>query len=424
MEGTLIRINRHWENKKYASLHNRALLDQLLKKKDLPHIQVLTGVRRSGKSTIFKLLINHLMEEGTDPKEILLLHLDEPAFTTLWDNVSELNKVVELTEKLTSKHVNYLFLDEVQQVNDWELFVKGSYDTNRFKKIYVTGSNSNLLQNKFATLLSGRYFANTVRPFSIKEVFMLHQFSDRLTAVSRKPEMLRMIDEYLVWGSFPEIVLSKMNNDIKTDLLHSYYESIVLKDCITFNQLRDAQLFYRFLHFLLTNIGSCFRFSSIGKALKSNENTVRSYLASASQSFVVSDITNFSFSLKEDSRPLHKVFCIDNGLMNVVSSRFSPYKGALLENAVYNELVNNGYEMITFARKNEECDFIAQKDKQYHAFQVCHELTPGNQDRELAGFKAISDDVHLASKTIVTYDQENKLEDVYVIPFWQLFGGL
>ena len=122
--------------------------------RDSPHIHVLTGIRRSGKSSLFRLIINHLMENGVNPREILTLNLDEPIFTPIWSNSAQIYHAIEQAEVLTGTKVTYLFLDEVQQVTNWELFVKGAYDTRRFKKIYVTGSTSDLLQRQFATSVS------------------------------------------------------------------------------------------------------------------------------------------------------------------------------------------------------------------------------------------------------------------------------
>jgi predicted AAA+ superfamily ATPase len=423
METTILRLNKHWESGKYPDLHGRMIVNSLKRKKDLPHIQVLTGIRRSGKSTIFRLMINDLIDSGTNPKEILLLNLDEPIFTSLWENVSELYQVVDITEKLTSVKVKYLFLDEVQHVKNWELFAKGAYDTQRFNKIYITGSNSDLLHQQFATLLSGRYFADTVRPFSLKELLLLHGFSDRYSTIARRPDLFRLVDLYMKYGSFPEIVLKPMDDTIKTELLNSYYESIVLKDCIVYNQVRDSSLFYRLLHFLMSNAGAPFYYNSLAKSVKSNENTVRNYLEYAHRSYVVSDITNFSFSLKEDTRSQHKAYSIDTGLMNAVGFQFMKRSGMLLENIVYNELINTGYSEISFIRQNDgECDFIAKKEDVFHAFQVCHELTPLNQDREIGGFNVLGK-LTPASKTLLTYNQEDaSFEGIKVVPFWQFFG--
>ena len=422
METTILRLNKHWNGEKYNSLQYRSIVENLKKKKDLPHIQVLTGIRRCGKSTIFRLMINDLLESGINPKSILLLNLDEPIFSSLWENSSELYKIVEMAEKITAQPVKYLFLDEVQQVKDWELFVKGAYDTQRFSKIYITGSNSDLLHNKFATLLSGRYFANTVRPLSLKEIFQINGITDRFSALSRRMDLLQLTEQYLQWGSFPEIALHKMEDSVKTELLNSYYESIVLKDCIVYNQIRDSGLFYRLLHFVLSNAGVLFHYNSLAKVVKSNEATVRNYLNCANRSYIIADITNFSFSLKEDTRPQHKVYGIDNGLMRAVGFQFMSREGMLLENAVYNELINCGYDEISFARSKEECDFIARKDGDFHAFQVCHTLTPLNQNREFSGFNALENKLTPASKTIITYDTNDIVGDVSVVPFWEFFG--
>ncbi|MDR2564031.1 MAG: ATP-binding protein [Prevotellaceae bacterium] len=422
MNSTLLRLNPHWSGKKYHSLQCRSAVENLKRKKDLPHIQVLTGIRRSGKSSIFRLMINDLIDGGADPKSILILNLDEPIFTFVWENVAELYKIVEAAEQITGISIKYLFLDEVQQLSGWELFVKGAYDTQRFAKIYLTGSNSDLLQNKFATLLSGRYFSNIIRPLSLKEIFTINGLTDRYAALSQRLKMLSLTEKYLQWGSFPEIALNEIENSVKTELLSSYYESIVLKDCIVYNNVRDNALFYKLLHFVLSNVAAQFRYNTLAKAVKSNEVTVRNYLNYAARSYIITDVANFSFSLKEDNRPQHKIYSIDNGLTSAVGFQFMNREGMLLENAVYNELVNSGYVDIAFVRSKEECDFVARKDGAYHAFQVCHTLTPLNRDREFAGFNVLNGILKVESKTLITYDAGETINDICVIPFWDFFG--
>ena len=240
MEKTLILQNPHWEGKAYAGLYRRQLMDNLLQKKMLPHVQILTGVRRCGKSTLFKLLINDLIEDGVSPKSILNINLD-----------------AERAEALTGEKVEYLFLDEVQQMENWEVFVKSAYDSKEFRKIYVTGSNSNMLQSKFAAMLSGRYFENEVRPFSLRECLGTIGVHSLLDAYQRMPEVLRLINGCMAFGSFPEIVLSGLDDVLKQELLHSYFESIVQKDCIVYNSIRDSQLFYKTVNYLLRKITCC-----------------------------------------------------------------------------------------------------------------------------------------------------------------------
>jgi len=417
MEKTLVQQNPQWNGKPFKGLANRRIMQNLLDKQHLPHIQILTGIRRCGKSTIFKLLMNDLLASGISPKTILNINLDAPVFISLWDNAQHLNSIIEAAEQLTGEKVQYLFLDEVQQIQDWEIYVKAVYDTQAFRKIYITGSNSNLLKNRFSSLLSGRYFANEIRPFSIAESLATIGVHSTLDGYQNLPQVLRLTSNLIKYGSFPEIVLGKMNDDIKTELLHSYFDSIVQKDCILYNAIRDPHLFYRCTHYLLQNAGNRFSLQQLGKSLNSNENTMGSYLNYLCDSYICTDIRNFSFSQKETKRSEHKCYCIDNGLMQANTQRFSPDSGRFFENLVFNELCNKGYENISFDNSKGECDFIAWKDGNVHAFQVCYELNEHNKSRELNGFSIPQ--LSLASKTLITFNQKEEIEDIQIVPLWE-----
>ena len=388
MEKTLILQNPHWEGKAYAGLYRRQLMDNLLQKKMLPHVQILTGVRRCGKSTLFKLLINDLIEDGVSPKSILNINLDAPMFIPFWHDVSQIRLIVERAEALTGEKVEYLFLDEVQQMENWEVFVKSAYDSKEFRKIYVTGSNSNMLQSKFAAMLSGRYFENEVRPFSLRECLGTIGVHSLLDAYQRMPEVLRLINDCMAFGSFPEIVLSGLDDVLKQELLHSYFESIVQKDCIVYNSIRDSQLFYKTVNYLLRNVGNRFSPQQLAKAMNSNENTMTAYLQYLCESYICAN-----------------------------TFRYSPDTGSFFENLVFNELRNKGYAPISFDNSKGECDFIASRNGALHAFQACYELTDSNRGREFSGFSAIK--ASLASKVIITYNQKLEENNVRVIPLWE-----
>lgn len=206
--------------KKFKELTDRTIMQNLLKKQAMQHIQILTGVRRCGKSTVFKLLINDLMSSGVDPKSILIVNMDAPVFIPYWDDAQRIRQITETAEQITGTKVKYLFLDEIQQVKDWEVFVKAAYDAQTFNKIYVTGSNSNLLQNRFSSMLSGRYFANEVRPFSIAEALATIDVHSLLDAYQKTPQVLRLVGGIIRNGTFPEIVLGKMDDSVRQELLH------------------------------------------------------------------------------------------------------------------------------------------------------------------------------------------------------------
>ena len=220
MERTLIIQNPHWSGNQYDGLVERTIMSNLREKSQLPHIQILTGVRRSGKSTLFKLLINDLLKSGVSPKSILTITLDAPIFISYWNKCDNIQNIIDVAEKLTGEKVEYLFIDEIQQVKDWEIFVKNAYDIQYFKKIYITGSNSNLLANRFSSMLAGRYFANEVSPFSLKEIFATFGVNSILDCYRNKNLLLRVVDNCLQYGSFPEIVLKEYKNRAPTKLFY------------------------------------------------------------------------------------------------------------------------------------------------------------------------------------------------------------
>ena len=419
MEQTIINQNPHWTGKKYSNLLHRKVFESLRKNIQTSHIQVITGIRRSGKSSLFALLINELMKDNK-PKSILKLNLDNPLFFEIWDHPASIYTLIQTAEKITGEKIEYLFLDEVQVVDKWETFVKSVYDTQTFKKIFVTGSNSSFLQNKYATFLSGRYLANTVYPYSFAEILSHHRINSYFDLAGNTPKILQLFDNCLEWGCFPEITATK-NEEIKTSLLNSYFDSIIMKDCISRYQIADIATFRKLLLYTISNIGSVCSYKSLGTAAGTNENTAKKYLNILNDSYIISNVSNFAFSLKEHVRNSHKLYAADNGIINAVSYRFWDNKAKLFENFVFNELQKHPFDEITFANNHGECDFIAKKGIEYQAIQVCYELTPENSKREFGGFATIENDVNGCKKTLITYNQEMQNDYVAVIPAWKYF---
>jgi predicted AAA+ superfamily ATPase len=420
MENVIIQQNPHWTGQKYTELFHRTAFENLLKKCETKHIQVLTGIRRCGKSSIFRLLINELMNT-VNSKSILFLNMDDPMYYMAWSNPSALYAIVETAEKITAEKVHYLFLDEIQSVQGWEHYVKSVYDSQVFRKIFVTGSNSSLLQNDFSTLLSGRYFSDEIYPYSLKEILSINGISDKYTLIKEKSKVLRILDDCIEYGCFPEIK-SLNDNKMRKELLKSYFDSIVLKDCVSRHPVADIPAFKKMLLYLMSNIGTLYSYNSLGKAIDSNENTVKKYLNILADCYILSDVTNFSLSQKATVRNLHKVYSVDNGLINAVSYRFFDNVATLFENFVFNEFQKQKNEEITFANNLGECDFVVKNGFEYQAFQVCYQLTPTNQKREYAGFDKISEQLKLKRKIILTYNQEEQIEDIELIPAWKYFS--
>jgi predicted AAA+ superfamily ATPase len=406
--------NPHWTGAIYKNLQERTEFKNLLANLETKHIQILTGIRRSGKSTLFRMLINELLKT-TNPKSILLLNMDDPQYYEIWENPALFYSAIETAEILTGVKIKYLFLDEVQAVKNWETFVKSAYDSELFNKIFITGSNSSFLNNEYSTLLSGRYLANNIFPFSLKELFIQNEINDTLSFYQNKANALRIIDNCLEWGCFPEIKFLK-NIDTKNDLLKSYFDSIIMKDCVSRYQISDIAAFKKMLLYIVSNAGSVYSYNSLGKAVSSNEHTVKKYIEILNDSYIIQDVANFAFSIKENVRNMHKIFFFFFGLINAVAYRFWYNRAKLFENFVFNELQKQQHDEITFANNTGECDFVIKDGFEYSGVQVCYEVNEENIVREFGGFDTLKNDIKLTKKTIVTYNQELTTDNVEVVP--------
>lgn len=417
MESALIKHNPHWQGK-HSDLFARDLLSELVSKLRLRQIHVLKGLRRSGKTTLFKLLIRHLCQ-GSDPRSILYVNLDDPFFTELYQDSKHLYRLLELSEKITGQAVQYLFLDEVQNVNGWEKFVKALYDNQSLTKIFITGSNSSLLDGQYASLLSGRYISNLVHPLSFSEVLRLNGIEDRLALYADKARVLQLVDQLMHYGSFFEVLTEPEH---KRDIILSYYDTLLLKDCIANNALRDAKGFREMTHFAISGSGNLYSYNSLAKAIGSNDNTVKEYLRVLEDSYILSEINAYSYSLKEQVRTRKKLYLNDNSFLAQTSFRFSKDLGRLFENLVYSELRKQGHQIYYF-NKEFECDFITRKDDELHAFQVCYELTPHNLERELNGLLKLP--IRCQHKNLIVYDKplfNIEHQEISVSTFYQYFA--
>jgi len=415
LETTLYKHNLHWE-KPYENLYQRDIFDSIVAKLHLRQIHLLKGIRRSGKTTLFKLIINHLIE-SVDSKSILYVNLDDPYFTELYSDSKYLYKLLELSQKLTGVKVEYLFLDEIQNVKHWEKFVKSIYDNEVVTKILVTGSNSSLLDGEYATLLSGRYLQDRVTAPSFLEVLKINNIKSRLDLIRRKSEVLKIIADMMEFGSFFEVLREPT---FKRDIILSYYETIIFKDCIANNNLRDTKTFKEISNFIISNSSNLYSYNSIAKATGINDNSIKEYIRVLEDSYLCSEIKQYSYSLKEQIKSKKKIYINDNGFLAQTAFRFSKNLGSTFENLVYTEFRKQGYE-IYFYNKYFECDFICKKDDKLIAIQVCYELTGQNREREFNGLKRLK--IEVDKKILLTYNQSEELDgEIEVLAFWDWFG--
>ena len=419
MQNAILLHNQHWQNKSFEIKIKRELLNKLLKLHDTKEIQIITGLRRSGKSSLLKLYINELIKT-VNPKSILYINFDDPNFSEIYRSPQKIYTIIETAEKLTQTRVEFLFLDEIQSVSGWEKYIKSVYDAGRFKKICITGSNSKLLQGDYSILLSGRYIISHMYPLSLREILNHYDISDKITVLQNKPQVLHLTENCIKSGCFPEIIL-KDNENIKHEILTNYYDSILIKDCIINKNIRDSRSFKELAFYIFNNIASLYSYNSLSKALGINDISIKEYINAMREAFMIYEISQFSYKIKKQLKSRRKLYSIDNGLITASSLNFSENKGKLFENFVFSELIKYGYNNLFLYNENKECDFIVMKDKQLIAIQATYEINTANRKREIDGLLYVKNKLQITKLYIVTMSQSEIINnDILVIPIYEL----
>lgn len=422
-EQTLLEQNHHWEGAPYVHAFLRSHEVKAVSQLNLQEIQVITGIRRAGKSTLLQTMMNQLIKQQ-DPHSILYINFDDPNYTSVRTDASQIYSVITAAETITQKSIQTLFLDEVQNVEGWEQYVKSVYDSERFKKIVVTGSNSNLLNGDYATLLSGRYIKTHIYPIAFHELLQNSSITTYQQLIKKKTVALKHIKTLLQYGGFPRIHCIS-ENDQRVELLKTYYETILLKDCIANHKIRDTSTLIQLAHYLMTNPAALYSYNNLAKSVESNENTVREFIQIFQNAYFFDEIKSFSYSMREQLRSNKKMYCIDNGLVTATAFQFSDNFGKLFENLVYTELKKTSDANIYFFNDQKECDFILHDSKNTIAIQSCYQLTAENRTREIAGIQAAMKKFSSKKGLIITFDNEEKItSNIHAVPFWKYFSIL
>lgn len=374
-------------------------LNQLRLLKDQKVIKVITGIRRSGKSTLLELFRDDLKKQNIAKEQIQFFNFEEEKNVDLRD-WRKLHQTIE--EKLIQNKMNYIFLDEIQKVDHFEelvnsLFVKKNVD------LYITGSNAFLLSSELATLLTGRYISIHLLPFSFKEYTEMYPDETNYD---------RLFEKYLNSSSFPEVVrLSKVNEELANNYLKDLYNTIVNKDIAKRYNIRNEIDFERTIKFVFDSIGSPLSARNIANALKNESinvfhGTIINYLQYLTKSYMIYPVNRYDIKGKKILITNDKYYVVDLGLRNLLLSD-SPKSdiGHRLENVVYLELLRLNKGKI-FVGKNEdsEVDFILQMSNGKRVYyQVAYQVNdrPETLKRELAPFFKIKDNY---PKILLTMD--------------------
>lgn len=378
----------------------RKMLEKI---KILPHFAlVVSGIRRSGKSTLLTQLI-----EKQGENSYLFLNFDTPLlFEFEFSDFSLLDTIIA-----ENPHIKTLYFDEIQVVEGWEVYVRGKLDSGF--DVVVTGSNASLLSRELGTKLTGRHLSKELFPFSFVE------FCEFLS----KEQNAEAVNDYLMQGGFPQYL--QLNEE---EILHALINDILYRDIVVRFGIRDDRSIKRLLLFAAGNVGNLITANKLKQSIEvKSAATVQEYLTHLEQAYVIQLLPKFSYSYKVQLANPRKIYFIDNGLQHVITPSFNQDLGRKLENAVFWELRRQFSELYYYNENNKECDFVVCKNSTpIQLVQVCWELNSENQRREIEGLVDAMQFFNFEYGKIITLDQEDRVliegKVIEIIPFWKVYG--
>ena len=402
--------NRHWFNdlKNYAKRDN---LQTLIKYLPLKQIITITGIRRCGKSTLAKSVINYLIQNDTNPKNILFVNLEQPYFLEYKNDALFLEKIYdEYLTLINPKGKIYVIFDEIQFFDNWQVYIKSKYESSDIKYI-LTGSNSSMLSNELATLLTGRSLNIHLDTFSFKEFLSYKEitYSDELQVLNNKINIARAKEEYLKWGGFYE-VFEIEDEVIKKEILINYAKNIIYADIVPRYNIRNSRIVERLFFYLLNNATTILNYTTLANTFELSQKTIKEYISYFEETFMMQRIDRFHTKPKERIKSMKKIYIKDNGFLQIAPKQ-TKNLGAMLENGVYNHL-SSIVDNITYMKNTYEIDFYDGNS----LYQVSYDIENEKANkRELRAFEYFKKD-DIKSK-LITFSINDTINDIEIISF-------
>ena len=360
-------------------------------------IKIIVGVRRSGKSVLIMQIMEELKEKGIDENHIIYINFEDYDYTD-YTKPKEFNKYVK--DKIKDKDKYYLFFDEIQNVQDFEKVIN-SFRATMNVSIFITGSNSKVLSGDLSTHLAGRYISIKIMPFTFSEYLELQKSQ----GISKDKDEAFL--EYVEWGGMPQIYNSTSIQERKM-YLRDLYNTVILKDIVERNSIKDVNLLNRVIQFIMENIGGVISANSITKFLKSDSvttsvDTILNYIEYINNSMIASKVNRYNIRGKSVMTLLEKYYLVDLGLLQLKSTPIEKKVGGRLENIVYNELIARGYDVYIGKIDNGEIDFVVDNFGDRFYIQVADYLSSDEVvEREFGAYKNVADNF---PKYVITMDK-------------------
>ena len=351
-------------------------------------IKVFTGIRRSGKSVMLELVKDELKSSGANEKNFLCMNFEQFSHYDLLDAKSLYAKIVEFHKKAEGRM--YLFFDEIQEVEDWEKCINScrvDFDCD----IYITGSNAKLLSGELATYLAGRYVEFVIYPFSFAE------FLEMSRQKNPQADKSSCFMQFIKTGGMPFLSNFSGDDSAKNQYLMDIYNSVVLKDVVKRNNIRDVDTLERIVTYAFSNIGHIFSATSLSKYFKSenrkiSHDTILNYLKFCADAFLIYKINRYDMEGKKIISVNEKYYCADHGLREAVFGKNIQNIDQILENIVCLELLRRNYKVYVGKKGEKEIDFIAEKQDKKIYVQVAYLLASEETvKREFSVLSSIKD---------------------------------
>lgn len=380
---------------KTATIYRKEYMEKLASYREKRIIKVLTGIRRSGKSTILNEFKKKLIDDGVSEKNIVSINFEDNSNKELLDPDKLHNYIIDKTDE---NCMNYIFLDEIQNVNNFQKCVDSLF-LRDYLDIYITGSNSYMLSGELATYLTGRYIQIHILPLSFKEYLSYYGETDEL----------KKYNEYITYGGFPYLInLDKPEE--KIDYLDSIYNTVIMKDVIVRKKINDPLILESICRFLFDNIGSNVSTKKISDTLcsygrKNSVHTIEEYLTALLESYILYKVNRFDIKGKQLLKTQEKYYLSDLGLRTYLLGRsHNKDLGHILENVIFLELKRRGYRIYIGKNDTTEVDFVVESEDEYVYIQVALSVRDEQTlKRELKPLENISD--HF-KKYIITLDYD------------------
>lgn len=379
----------------------RSCLTEIARYIRVPHAVVISGIRRSGKSTLLAQILNTYYEKG-----VYYLNFEDERLMDF--TVDDLNDLYETFLEIYGER-KVFFFDEIQNIPGWESFVRRMQG--KGYKFFITGSNASLLSKELGTKLTGRYVSIELYPFSFCEFLLFKGYKlaqDAFSHTSERAVLKKLFAEYLRHGGMPEYLKYR-----DTSLLKRAYEDILYRDIVARYEIKQVKALRELGLYLLSNIGNLFSYNSLTGVLGvKSMNTVKSYADHLENSFIALLLSKFSYSLKQQFVANKKIYCIDNGLAESVAFQFSKNRGKFLENVVALELKRSSPELYYYKTANNlEVDFLVKSGRnKLSLIQVTDNLdNEKTAQRELGALEHAMNELKLNKALILTEDTEKEL---------------